>query len=118
MNLYCCKIVEQSWGIEYCVEKNFIWAKDLDEARQVICKQWQVRKNKKGLQIEEIPAIRANAIKKKRTVVKTATTWNSFLQLAEDHSYYADETYHICSKCRGEVSYVSSLCPHCGALLK
>lgn len=118
MNLYCCRLVEEGWGTEYIQEKDFIWATDPTEAREIICKQWQVRRNKKGLKIEEVQIVRANPIKKKRRVIKTESVWNSFMQMKEDQSYWSDETYHICSKCRGEVSYAASICRHCGALFR
>lgn len=118
MNLYCCKIVEQGWGTEYTTEKDYIWALDEKEARELICKQWQIRRNKKGLRIEEVQIVRANPIKKKRRVIKTESVWNSFMQMNEDQSYWSDETYHVCSKCGGEVSYAASICRHCGALFK
>ena len=117
MKLYCCKIVEQGWGTEYTQEKDFIWAKDEQEARDRICKRWQIRKNKKGLRIEEVSVSHARVIKKTRTVQKTEMLWNSFLQQLEPSSYITDETYHICSNCRGEISYAASVCKHCGALL-
>ena len=118
MNLYCCKIVEQGWGTEYTTEKDYIWALDEKEARELICKRWQIRRNKKGLRIEEVQIVRANPIKKKRRVLKTEYVWNSFMQMSEEQSCWSDETYHICSKCRGEVSYAASICRHCGALFK
>ena len=119
MTLYCCKIVEQGWGTEYTMEKEFLWADDPQEARELICKQWQIRRNKKGLRIEEVPINRAGILKKTdHNVLKTERVWNSFLQMNEDCSYYTDETYHICSRCKGRVSYVASICKHCGALFK
>ena len=118
MNLYCCRIVEEGWGTEYTTKKDFIWAQDPQEARDIICKQWQIRRNKKGLSIEEVQIVRANPIKKKRRVIKTESVWNSFMQMNEDQSYWSDETYHVCSKCGGEVSYAASVCKHCGALFK
>ena len=118
MNLYCCKIVEQGWGTEYTLEKDSIWAQDSQEAREVICKRWQIRKNKKGLRIEEVPVVRADIHKKKRQVIKTEGVWNSFLQMSETQSYWTDENYYICNKCNSEVSYASSICRHCGALFK
>lgn len=117
MNIYCCRLIEQVWGTEYCIEKDFIWATDPEDAKQTICERWHIRKNKKGLQIEEIPVERATAQLKKRQVVKTATTWNSFLQIPEDYSYLGDETYYTCSKCKKEFFHIHDLCPHCGALL-
>lgn len=118
MNLYCCRIVEQGWGTEYTTEKDYLWAEDEKEARELICKQWQIRRNKKGLRIEEVSIKRANPIKKIRQVTKTESVWNSFLQRSEIQSYWSDETYHVCSKCGGEVSYAASICRHCGALFK
>lgn len=118
MNLYCCRIVEQGWGTEYTTEKDYIWALDEKEARDIICKQWQIRRNKKGLRIEEVQIVRADIIKKERSIIKTESVWNSFLQISEDQSYCTDETYYACSKCGGEVSYAASICRHCGALFK
>lgn len=118
MNLYCCKIVEQGWGIEYCIEKDYVWAADEAEAREIICKLWEIRRNKKGLTIERVPVVRADIIKKTRGTVKTDTVWNSFLQMREEISYQATETYYICMQCKGEVSYAASICHHCGALFK
>lgn len=118
MNLYCCRIVEQSWCTEYTTEKDYIWALDEKEAREIICKQWQIRRNKKGLRIEEVQIVRAHPIKKKRQVTKTESVWNSFMQRSELQSYWTDETYHVCSKCGSEVSYAASICKYCGALFK
>ena len=118
MKLYCCKIVEQGWGTEFCTEKDYIWATDEAEAREIICRLWEIRRNKKGLRIEEVPVVRANVIKKTRQAVKTDTVWNSFLQMREESSYYTNETFYICNKCRGEISYAASNCRHCGALFK
>ena len=116
MNLYCCRIVEEGWGTEYTQEKDFIWAQDLDEARKLICQKWQIRKNKKGLRIEEVPVVRADMRKNKRRIVETEPIWNSFLQMSETQSYWSDETYYTCSKCGGEVSSSASICKRCGAL--
>lgn len=118
MNLYCCSIVEDGWGTEYTIKKDFIWAIDEKEARDLICKCWQIRRNKKGLRIEEVQIKRADIKKKSRTVEKTEMVWNSFLQIQEPCSFVTDETYYICSACRGEVSYAASICKHCGALFK
>ena len=118
MNLYCCMIVEQGWGIEHCVQKDYIWATDEIDARETICRLWEIRKNKRGLKIEEVPVVRANMLKKTRGTTKTNIVWNSFLQLKEEVSYYTNETFYICSKCRDEVSYTASNCRHCGALFK
>ena len=118
MNLYCCRIVEQSWCLAYTTEKDYIWARDEKEARELICKQWQIRRNKKGLRIEEAQIVRADIIKKERSIIKTESVWNSFLQINEDQSYCTDETYYACRKCGGEVSYAASICRHCGALFK
>lgn len=118
MNLYCCRLVEDGWCVEYTIEKDYLWANDEKEARDLICKRWQIRRNKKGLRIEEAPVTRANPIKKKRHVTKKESVWNSFMQMNEDQSYWTDETYHVCSKCGGEVSYAASICRHCGALFK
>lgn len=116
MNLYCCKIVEQGWGTEYTTQKDYIWAQDEKKARELICKQWQIRRNKKGLRIEEVAPNRASIKKKTRTVPKIEMEWNSFLQILEPISFVADETYYTCSSCRGEVSCAASVCAHCGAL--
>ena len=117
MNLYCCRIVEEGWGTEYTLEKEYIWAADEKDARELICKRWQIRRNKKGLRIEEVPIVRADIIKKERRTIKTESVWNSFMQMNETQSYWADETYYVCSKCEKEVSYGASICEHCGAIL-
>lgn len=118
MNLYCCRLVEEGWCTEYTQEKDYLWAQSIEEARELICKRWQIRRNKKGLKIEEVQIVRANPIKKKRRVIKTESVWNSFMQMNEDQSYWSYETYHVCSKCGGKVSYAASICKHCGALFK
>ena len=116
MNLYCCRLVEEGWGTEYTKEKDFIWAQDLEEARKLICKRWKIRKNKKGLKIEEVQVVRAEKHKKKLRVIKTEQVWNSFLQMSETQSYWSDETIYTCSACGGEVKRDHACCRHCGAL--
>ena len=116
MNLYCCRIVEEGWGTEYTQEKDFIWAQDPEEARKLICKRWKIRKNKKGLRIEEVQVVRVEKQKKKLRIIKTAQVWNSFLQMSETQSYWSDETIYICSACEGEVKRDHACCRHCGAL--
>ena len=116
MNLYCCRIVEEGWGTEYTQEKDFIWAQDLEEARKLICKRWKIRKNKKGLKIEEVPVVRAKREKETLEIIKTERVWNSFLQMSEVQEYWTDETIYVCSECKGEVKRDHACCRHCGAL--
>ena len=116
MNLYCCRLVEEGWDTEYTQEKDFIWAEDLDEARKLICKKWHIRKNKKGLRIEEVSITRATKQKGRKKVLKTEQVWNSFLQMSETQSYWSDEIVYTCSECGKEIKHYHACCKHCGAL--
>lgn len=118
MNLYCCRIVEQGFATEYTVEKDFIWAQDQEEARKLICHKWKIRKNKKGLRIEEVPVTRATKQKEKKRVLKTEQVWNSFMQMSETQSYWSDEIVYTCGECGKEIKHYHACCRHCGALFK
>jgi hypothetical protein len=116
MNLYCCRLVEEGWDTEYTQEKSFILAQDPEEARKLICKKWHIRKNKKGLRIEEAQIERATKVYRLETELKTDKVWNSFLQMNEEQSYWDTKPVLTCSACGGRTFGDHVLCQHCGAL--
>jgi hypothetical protein len=118
MNLYCCKIVEQGWGTEYTNQKEYIWAPDPSTARDIICKMWEIRRNKKGLRIEEVPIVYAERISKYETRLFTEPVWNSFMQHAYEESSYREVKVYTCSNCKRETNGSGQVCRKCGAIFK
>jgi predicted nucleic acid binding AN1-type Zn finger protein len=80
----------------------------------LICARWQIRKNKKGLEIEEIPFIRAKREAKTKTEIIPSTDYRPGLGTYDD-SYYGKVTRYYCSKCGKEVTTLANFCKECGS---
>ncbi len=117
IGLYKCLLVEKGWMTDSILKKDFILAVDLKDAKETICTKWNLRKNAKGLIVEEIPVIRG------RITQKTTQDWVT----EEEYSYMTGKytttslqrvTHYYCTQCNGELDNKSyKICPHCGALL-
>lgn len=116
MNLYCCKIVEQGWGAEYINQKEYIWAPDEDTARDIICKMWEIRRNKKGLRIEAVPIVYASRKMHYENRIHTETQWNSFMQYSYETQSYRKVPVYTCSHCGKETNSSGQVCCKCGAI--
>jgi hypothetical protein len=117
LKVYKCSIYEEGWGTEYLQEREIILAHDADEARAMICRQWQVRKNKKGLKIEEIPFNVAKYVTKTKTELIPETSYNVGLGHF-DTSHYGKVTRYYCGHCNSEIKTLSNFCKSCGSYLK
>lgn len=114
MKQFKCILVTEGWMTDFIDKKEYIFAIDESHAREIICKRWQVRKNKKGLRIEEVSFVTAEKIARTQTELVHETTYAYWLG-NYDSSHYAEVTRHYCSKCGKEVQEANPLCPHCGA---
>lgn len=117
-NLYCCKIEEDGWGVVYTTQKEYIFANDIDDARITICRQWGIRKNKKGLRIEEVKPHYAKITQKTTNDLVTEKVWNTFMQHAFEEKSYKRITHYFCSECTGEIEKTTKICTHCGAFIR
>lgn len=117
LKIFKCSIYDEGWMTSTLEAREIILAHDEEEARAMICRQWQVRKNKKGLKIEEIPFVRAKYITKTQTEIIHDTDYNVGLGHF-DTSYYGKVTRHYCSKCQSEIKTLSNFCKSCGAYLR
>lgn len=118
MNLYCCSLVESGWMIEYTNQKQYLWAPDASTAREIICKMWEIRRNKKGLRIEEVPIVYAERKMHYESRIHTETVWNSFMQDAYQEQSYRRVAVYTCSRCGKETNSSGQVCNKCGAIFK
>lgn len=118
MKYFKCTLEEDGWSHIYTKAKHFIWAEDAEAARIRIAKHWQIRKNAKGLKIEEIEPHNAKMTSKNVTELVTENVWNSFMQHSYPESSYREVKHYYCSHCKGEVMSGDSICIHCGAEFK
>ncbi len=116
MNLYCCRIVEQGWGAEYTNQKQYLWAPDEPTARNMICRLWEIRRNKKGLRIEEVPIVYAERKMCYETRLHSEKVWNSFMQHSYPEQSYRKEAVYTCSHCGKETNSSGQVCSKCGAI--
>ena len=118
MNLYCCKIVESGWMTEYVDQKQYLWAPDAGTARDMICNLWEIRRNKKGLRIEEVPIVYAERKMHYETRLHSEKVWNSFMQHSYEEQSYRKEAVYTCSRCGKETNSSGQVCSNCGAIFK
>ena len=114
MKQFECLLVEEGWMTDWIEKEEYIFANDKYHAREIICKKWGVRKNKKGLRITEIPFTTAEKISRTKTELVHETSYAYWLG-NYDSSYYSEVTRYYCSKCGKEVKNTDQLCQHCGA---
>ena len=117
LKVYKCSIYDEGWMISTLEAREIILAHDEVEARAMICQQWQIRKNKKGLKIEEIPFVRAKYVTKTQTELIHSTDYRPGLGHWDD-SHYGKVTRHYCGNCKEEIKTLSDFCKNCGAYLK
>ena len=118
MQFYKCYILEDGWCIVTENYVEYMWAHSYEEARDLYCKQFHFRKNKKGMRIEEHPYRIAKRILKKegRWVKYTHYERAALNNLVEDE-VYKTVIVAYCSECGREVSRHTQYCK-CGAELK
>lgn len=117
LKVYKCSIYDEGWMTSSLVKREIILARSEEEARATVCRQWQIRKNKKGLEIEEIPFVVAKKIAKNKTELIHSTDYRPGLG-HWDTSHYGDVTRHFCEKCEKEINLYDDFCKSCGAYLK
>ena len=116
MNLYCCRIVEQGCGIEYTNQEEYLWAPDASTAREIICERWEIRRNKKGLRIEEVPIVYAERKMHYENRIHTEMVWNSFMQQSYEEQSWRKKAVYTCSHCGKETNSSGQVCNRCGAI--
>ena len=87
LKVYMCSIYDEGWMISTLEARDIILAHDESEARATICARWGVRKNKKGLKIEEIPFTRAKVVYKTQTELIHSTDYRVGLGHFDDSHY-------------------------------
>ena len=117
LKVYMCSIYADGWGTVSLEKRDIVLAHDEDEARATICYRWQIRKNKKGLTIEEIPFVQAKRIAKTQEELIPSTDYRPGLG-TWDSSHYGKVTRYYCSHCNKEVKTFRTFCEHCGSYFK
>jgi type II restriction/modification system DNA methylase subunit YeeA len=116
MKAYKCSLYEIGWNVSYLIQREIILAVDEIQARKQICEQWGIRKNKKGLEIEEITFERVNKITRTKTELIKSTDYRCGLGVFDD-SHYGEVTRYYCEKCENEVDIHDAFCKNCGGYL-
>lgn len=114
MKQFKCLLVTEGWMTDCIDRQEYIFAVDEAHAREIICKQWKIRKNKKGLRIKEVPFVTAEKISHTKTELISETSYAYWLGYY-DSSYYGKVTRYYCGKCNKEVRSTDRLCTYCGA---
>lgn len=117
LKVYMCSIYDEGWMISTLEARDIILAHDEDEARATICARWGVRKNKKGLKIEEVPFTRAKVVYKTQTELIHSTDYRVGLGHFDD-SHYGKVRRCYCGKCNKEIVTLADFCKNCGAYLR
>jgi hypothetical protein len=116
LKVYMCSIYDEGWMTSTLEQRDIILARSEEEARMTICARWQVRKNKKGLKIEEIPFVKAKRVAKTQEELIRSTDYRPGLGHWDD-SHYGKVTRYYCSKCGKEIVTLADFCKHCGSYL-
>ena len=116
LKVFLCSIYEEGWGITTLEKRDVVLAHNEEEARATICYRWQIRKNKKGLKIEEIPFVKAKRISKTQEKLIHSADYRPGLG-TWDSSHYGKVTRYYCSECKEEIKTFANFCKHCGAYL-
>lgn len=114
MKQFRCRIVSEGWMTVCTEQQDFVFAVDEKHAREIICSRWHIRRNAKGLRIEEIPFVTAERIALTKTELISETSYRCGLG-TWDSSHYGEVTRHYCSKCKKEINEIDQLCNNCGA---
>lgn len=113
MKVYKCSLYEQGWNVRYLIQREIILAVDEIQARNQICEQWEIRKNKKGLEIEEIPFIKTKREAKAQQELIHSTEYR-YPWGEVDTSHYGNVTRYYCKNCGTEVDIYDAFCKNCG----
>lgn len=116
LKVFMCSIYEDGWSSMYLKQRDIVLAHSEEEARLTICARWQIRKNKKGLEITEIPFVVAKRIAKTQTELIPSTDYRPGLG-TWDTSHYGKVTRYYCSHCNKEIETLSTFCKSCGSYL-
>lgn len=114
MNIYKCSLYEIGTFSDSLINREFLFSFNEDMAKKAFCEHNGYRKNKKGIQIEEIPQVLAKRKKTTKTV--------HHQEYYEDYrcAGFTTKTEQvkvcICSHCKQETSADSQLCTSCGAI--
>lgn len=114
--IFKVSLYENGWMTSYLRQRTVVLAMDENEARTMVCKQWGIRRNAKGLTIEEVPYIKAKRTKTTKTELIRSTDYRPGLGTWDD-SHYGDVTRCYCSACKSEVSTTDTFCMSCAAYL-
>lgn len=117
LHVYLCSIYDEGWMTSSLQQRDVVLANSEEEARLTICARWQIRKNKKGLKIEEVPFVTAKLIAKTQTELVPSTDYRPGLGHWDD-SHYDSVTRYYCGKCNKELVTMSDFCKNCGSHLR
>ena len=113
--IFKVSLYESGWMQNYLKQRTVVIAMDENEARTIVCKQWEICRNAKGLTIEEVPYVNAKRVYKTKTELIRSTDYRPGLGTWDD-SHYGDVTRCYCSACNSEVSK-EAFCNSCAAYL-
>jgi hypothetical protein len=114
--IFKVSLYEKGWDRDYLQKRTVVLAMDEADARSIVCKQWEIRKNAKGLTIEAVPYVKAKRVSKTQTELIHSTDYRPGLG-TWDSSHYGNVTRCFCSACKSEVSTKDTFCMNCAAYL-
>lgn len=113
MNLYRCEVVVAGWDTDSYEDIEFIWAKDVTEARMQYCKMKNFRKNRKGLRINEIQHAYAKRIAKSCNELVT----HRQIKYLGGYEYQTIDriTKYYCGTCNKQITPHAHWCTCCNS---
>ena len=112
MNFYRCSSLSNSPNNGE-VNISFIWANSESEAKAIYIKEFKYRKNKKGINIDEIVYVSATRIPK---VVEELATYK--IDSNGNHLKALTKVSRICCSRCGQVASNNNFCTFCNAQFK